>query len=160
MTTKDKKPIVVLIHGGYHTPAHFDLLLRTIRAEYDVLAPALTTVGWDDRISGKTWRDDVALLHSIIDPLMDQGRQIIILGHSMGGIVITHFSIGESVAERSALGKKGGVAAVFYLTAAVVPAGKSALEMNARPSAPNVHDVDVSLPIDPRSPRPLTRTYD
>lgn len=144
-TTRDEKPIVVLVHGACHTPGHFHLLIQALRkAEYRVIAPSLATTGWDDRISGKTWADDVALLHSVVDPLLDEGRQAIVLGHSYGGIVITHFAVGHSVAERAARGQKGGVAAVLYLAALALPAGKAITDVLG--TSPIV-EIDVSTPL-------------
>ncbi|KXJ88429.1 Alpha/beta hydrolase fold-1 [Microdochium bolleyi] len=147
MTTKENKPIVVLVHGACHTPGHFDLLLRALRADYQIIVPALPSVGWDDRVSGKSWTDDVALLHSLIDPHLDKGRQAIILGHSYGGVVVTHYAVGQSVAERAARGQKGGVVAVFYLAAIALPAGKAVSDVTAESTALKVQDIDADIKV-------------
>ncbi|KAJ1330814.1 alpha/beta fold hydrolase [Microdochium nivale] len=117
-----QKPVILLIHGAWHSPGHYNLLIAGLRdAGYVVLVPTLTTLGWGDEVLGKSWPDDVALLISILLPYFDQGREVVVVGHSYGGVSATQCCAGHTVPERAARGDKGGIKAVVFLTAWALP---------------------------------------
>jgi alpha-beta hydrolase superfamily lysophospholipase len=108
------KPIVLIVHGAWHRPAHFESLVHMLHERgYDqVLVPALPTTGSTDSINGKTYIDDTAVVTHLLLPHLEQARQVIILAHSYGGIVADE-------AVRSLIGSRGvqGGIAVIYLAA-------------------------------------------
>lgn len=64
----------------------------------------------------------------MILPLLAEGKEVVLLMHSFGGVYGGASVEGLSKAERSSVGEKGGVVALCYMAAAIVPSGMSTLE--------------------------------
>jgi pimeloyl-ACP methyl ester carboxylesterase len=117
-----EKPVIVLVHGAWHHPHYYRRLIDPLREQgYVVLAPPMASTGPDDSVAGKTWVDDVRRIHEVMLPHLDEGREAIVVCHSQGGIAGSASIEGQSVAERKALGLKGGVRAVIYIAAFALP---------------------------------------
>lgn len=69
--------------------------------------------------------DDAAHFHGLAETLADEGRDIVIVTHSYGGIPGTEAAKGLAKSDREAEGKKGGVIKLVYLTSIVPPVGGS-----------------------------------
>lgn len=67
--------------------------------------------------------DDAAYVQSITSKLADEGKDILVLTHSYGGIPGTESVKGLSKADREKEGKKGGVVRLLYMTSIVPPVG-------------------------------------
>lgn len=90
---------VVLVHGLWHEPRHFDLVAEDLRAEgVEVAVPELHRGSLED---------DIAAVQAEVDAM---GPPPIVLGHSYGGSVITGLS---------------GVAHLVYLAAYAPDEGES-----------------------------------
>lgn len=74
---------------------------------------SLATVGGHNPAA--THLDDVAAIHEVALPLMNEGREIILVPHSYGGIPGCASIEGQTVAERTARGEKGGISSVFFI---------------------------------------------
>jgi pimeloyl-ACP methyl ester carboxylesterase len=124
------KPAVVLVHGAWHRPLHYALLAyRLRRAGYDVAAPANASVGAPTEIAGKTHLDDAAAVVAAMRPFLDAGREVVLVAHSYGGTVAGEVVVGNTVEERKAAGKSGGVKGILYIAAYVLSdKGKSHFE--------------------------------
>lgn len=121
MTTSDL-PLIVLIHGAWNRPDSFHKLQPVLEKEgYEVLCPALITSSGARENPQATHLVDKALLHRLLLPRFDEGREAIIVGHSYGGVSTVACSEGQTVEERAARGKKGGVRALVFLAALVPP---------------------------------------
>lgn len=144
-----EKPIVLLVHGAWHRPLHYRLLIQDLQAQgFRVLAPPLASSGYDDSIDGKGWSDDVSRLQGALFPELDAGRKAIVVAHSYGGVPGTHVIQGQTVAEREARGLKGGIMSVVFIAAfPAVQAGPSLLEATrGRGLTLSLHDVVVNMP--------------
>ncbi|KAI1780238.1 Alpha/beta hydrolase fold-1 [Hypoxylon cercidicola] len=120
---EQEKPVILLIHGSWHIPLHYRYLIDGIRSRgYTVLAPSLVTTGYDDSIIGKTHLDAAAQTREFLLPYVDQGRTVVVIGHSYGGIVATQAVAGLTLEERSAQGLAGGVTSLIYISALIEPA--------------------------------------
>ncbi|KAI1849199.1 hypothetical protein JX266_005160 [Neoarthrinium moseri] len=120
MSATSSKPVILLIHGGWHYPKCYGPLVDELEGlGYSVLCPELPTLGADTH--GKTPADDVALIHEIVLPLFDQGKEIVIIGHSYGGIPACASTQGLGVQERALEGKKGGFKSIVFLAAFAIP---------------------------------------
>lgn len=86
-----------------------------------MLAPTNATVGIDNSIAGKTYKDDVKRIHEVMLPHADPGREAIMVCHSYGGIPGTATLGGQTIEERGAKGLKGGVKSILYFAAAAIP---------------------------------------
>ncbi|KAI1282733.1 Alpha/beta hydrolase fold-1 [Xylaria sp. FL0933] len=111
------RPVIILIHGAWHLPSVWVKVKQRLEAAgYEVYAPRLLTVVGPEPVD-YSWRVDVAVVHDIVLPLFDQGRQAVIVGHSYGGLVATASVEGQSVADRHSRGLQGGFSAVVYICA-------------------------------------------
>ncbi|KAI9726852.1 MAG: hypothetical protein M1834_001486 [Cirrosporium novae-zelandiae] len=128
MSSAPEKPTVVFVPGAWHLPEGFDQA-RTIltKNNYPSVAPALPSV--DAEPPTKTLNDDIDYFHKVLADLADQGKQLIVIPHSYGGLVGAGAVKGLGYAERAKAGKKGGVIMLMYMSAFVVPKGKSLKDM-------------------------------
>ncbi|OJJ07534.1 hypothetical protein ASPVEDRAFT_46825 [Aspergillus versicolor CBS 583.65] len=126
MTTE--QPIFVFVPGGWHTPDTFDTL-RNLMAQQGLESEAIATpsVGASPPVTGL--HTDINYTKDILRGLVDKGRQVVVVGHSYGGIVGGSAVEGLGYAQRSKQGLSGGVIMVVWLTAFVAPKGKSLLDL-------------------------------
>jgi pimeloyl-ACP methyl ester carboxylesterase len=64
-----------------------------------------------------TYHHDVAVIHEIIDPLIDNNKEIVVVAHSLGGISGCAAIEGRTVEECRAIGKEGGVKSIVFIAA-------------------------------------------
>lgn len=69
--------------------------------------------------------DDAAVFHEIIKKLADQGKEVVLVTHSYGGIVGNESVKGLSKEDREAKSKKGGVIKIVYISSVISEVGKS-----------------------------------
>ncbi|TLD20560.1 hypothetical protein PspLS_08804 [Pyricularia sp. CBS 133598] len=123
------RPAVVLTPGAWHGPWAYDLV-RPELAALGLCSSAVTlpTVGTTDPKVGVA--DDAAAARAEVLRQLDAPgeRDVVLVGHSYGGVVISNAVEGLSVADRKAAGKKNGVIGVLYLSAFAIPAGTSLLD--------------------------------
>ncbi|KAK7927104.1 Alpha/beta hydrolase fold-1 [Apiospora marii] len=113
-------PVIVLVHGAFHPPVFYQPLVAALQAaphSYTVLAPALPSTGSDDSVAGKTYVDDVQRIHADLLPLLDAGRQAVLVCHSHGGVAGSAAAENQTVVDRNTRGLPGGVKAVVYISA-------------------------------------------
>ncbi|KAF5009092.1 hypothetical protein FDECE_4644 [Fusarium decemcellulare] len=134
MSNDKPKPVILLVHGAWHRPLHYRSLIHDLQGEgFTVLAPPLASSGYDDSVDGKTYHDDVKRIHDAVLPLLDQGRVVIGVGHSYGGVPLAASIQGHTVADRAKKGLKGGIAsAVFISPTPVIQTGISMYESAGR----------------------------
>ncbi|KAK8080618.1 hypothetical protein PG997_008436 [Apiospora hydei] len=117
-------PVIVIVHGAFHPPVFYQPLVGALQApphNYTVLAPALPTTGSDDSVTGKTYLDDVRQIHSTLLPLLDAGRQAVLVCHSQGGVAGSAAAENQTVVDRNTRGLPGGIKAVVYISAFAFP---------------------------------------
>lgn len=125
MTTS--KPSIVLIPGAWHRPKHYSPLLDALSsAGYDVHGVNLRSVGAPTPV--KDLGPDVAAVNEVVEPLVEQGKEVIAIMHSFGGIIGTESLGAFGKKAREAEGKKGGVTKLVYMTAYIPPLGGSVLD--------------------------------
>lgn len=113
------KPTILLAHGAWHPSSLYDPLKHALAARsYELLVPELIIMAK----TGKSWDSDVSMLLKNAIPLFDQGKSIVIVGHSYGGIPACIATRGNSIDERHAAGKKGGFLQLVLIAAFAMPA--------------------------------------
>ncbi|KAH8669046.1 Alpha/beta hydrolase fold-1 [Xylariales sp. PMI_506] len=118
-TTEAPKPVVLLIHGSWHSPSVYDKVRNKLTAlGYETHAPTLPSLGDSPRLS---WRVDVAAIHDWAIPLFSEGKEVVLVGHSLSGVTAVIATQGQTVAERAAQGLKGGFSSLVLLCAFVAP---------------------------------------
>lgn len=110
------KPHIFIIPGAWHTgPSMNDFVKSLETAGFS--AEAVTLVSIDK--AGMTVQDDEAQVKGLLRPMIDEGRDIVLVAHSYGGMVGTGVIAGLDERSRRAKGLKGGILGVVYLTAFV-----------------------------------------
>lgn len=117
-----QKPFIALIHGSWHPPHYYRKLIGQLQQQgFTVVAPPLTSVGFDDSIEGKTYKDDVKRIHDVLLPYLETGREAVLVCHSSGGISGSAATEGQTLDERRARGEKGGIRGIVYMAAFALP---------------------------------------
>ncbi|RFN44926.1 hypothetical protein FIE12Z_10821 [Fusarium flagelliforme] len=124
----DSKPTIVFIPGAWHSPDSFQLARDALQARgWETEAVAFPTVGAEPPTKGVP--DDAAAVRKVLEGLAEQGKQIVLVVHSYGGVVGAQAVRGLGYKQRQKEGKKGGIITYLYLSAFVVPIGQSLLKM-------------------------------
>lgn len=122
------QPVFVLAPGAWHTPDCYQIVQDKLHAQgLETRAVAYPSVGAEPPTKGAF--DDAAAVRAEVQALADQGRQVILVGHSYGGFVICEASKGLGYKQRKAEGKEGGIVLLVFLSAFVVPKGLSLIKM-------------------------------
>ncbi|KAI0378507.1 alpha/beta-hydrolase [Hypomontagnella monticulosa] len=120
-----QKPAIVIVQGSWQNASAFDLFLEKLRAAgYPAEHVRLPSIG-----STKTplpgFSDDVAAIQSVLARYRDAGRKAVILCHSSGGVSGSNAATGF-----------GNVAGIIYMSAFVIPKGKSLVQVGGGPPQP------------------------
>lgn len=100
----------------------FDLLRAELhRRGWPTEAPAHLTPG--DKSGKMRTEDNARVIRKTLQRLCDEGKQIIVVAHSYGGITASCAVEGLGWGQRRALGNTGGIIMFVYLSAFVIPAG-------------------------------------
>lgn len=121
------KPTIVVVPGAWQKPVAFEKLVKLLeQAGYPTVFVPLPTVGDLDAPLADL-NDDVEAVRKALVPLVDEGKEVVMIGHSAGGISMSGATEGLDVASRKAQGKQGGVARCIFMAAFVLPKGQSLL---------------------------------
>ncbi|KAF2105615.1 catalytic protein [Lophiotrema nucula] len=137
---------VVVVQGSFQTSLVYQKLSDTIRARgYQTFQPELPSCSNTDNpdFSSKTLQDDSDAVSLVLERLINnQGKRVVVVMHSYGGIVGSNAIPEELSYEfRKEKGLKGGVIYLYYFAAFVLDKGQSVL--SAFGESPN-NDVRVS----------------
>ncbi|KAH6607661.1 alpha beta hydrolase family domain-containing [Trichoderma cornu-damae] len=110
------KPHIFIIPGAWHTASHMEAFVKSLEAAgFSAESVSLRSVGNRD----VTVRDDEAQVKSLLGPHFDEGKEVVIVAHSYGGMVGTGVIADMDKGSRGAQGLKGGVVGIAYLSAHV-----------------------------------------
>ena len=119
------KPVFVFIPGAWHTPDTYDgireLLMSRGFESHAVTTPSVGAIPPDN----KGLHNDIAVTQAFLEKLADEGKQVVLITHSYGGMVGSGAVEGVDYLSRAKEGKKGGVTILVYMSAFVVPKGQS-----------------------------------
>jgi pimeloyl-ACP methyl ester carboxylesterase len=140
------KPTIVLSHGAWQPAAGYEPFAQKLNeAGHPTEVVALPSVGGTETpLPGVP--EDIAAVRKALTKHADEGKDIILLCHSYGGLVGSNAVEGFDYASRKAAGKKGGVILTVYMSAFMVPKGKSLLDMLGGQPLPWMK-VEVSAPL-------------
>jgi hypothetical protein len=118
------KPLIVIVPGAFHAvdayPAFTSLLKQS---GYEVLQVPLTTAGDAGKVSVEASHlDDARAIEAQLVPLLDQGREAIVITHSYGSLPGTEAIAGQTVSERKERGLNGGVTTFIVVSGFAFPA--------------------------------------
>lgn len=111
------KPTILIIHGAWHHPAYFQRFTIALQKEgYHTCCPLLPTCN-NAVPPNMSFEDDVKLIRETAISIADEGKEVIALMHSYGGIVGTDALYDLSLQNRSEAGSRGGVRRLLYMCA-------------------------------------------
>lgn len=122
------KPTIVFVTGVWHDPACFDST-RALLSERGFPSEALHHPSVGSKLADKILADDVNNVREKLITLADEGKEIIVICHSYGGMVAGCAVEDLGFTDRAKQGKSGGVTMLVYMCALVAKKGLSMLEM-------------------------------
>lgn len=118
------KPQIVLVPGAWHGPEAFATVSSELQAlGYNIHSRQFPAVGHPGPDTPKDLSEDIAALRAIVEEAIGEGRDVVVIAHSWGGIVAGTGLAGLGKQEREAAGKKGGVVRAAYIAAFILPVG-------------------------------------
>ncbi|KFX93376.1 hypothetical protein V490_04860 [Pseudogymnoascus sp. VKM F-3557] len=130
MSATSTKPTILIVPGSFSAVSLYDTLISALHAlSYPAIVSDLPSASRLPPAPAASMADDAAHFHGLAESLADEGRDIVILTHSYGGIPGTEAAKGLAKADREAEGKKGGVIRLVYLTSIVPPVGGSQISV-------------------------------
>ncbi|KAI1407665.1 alpha/beta-hydrolase [Hypoxylon sp. FL1857] len=120
-----QKPTIVIAQGSWLSASSYDVLLEKLHAAgYLAEHVKLPSVGTTESpLPG--FSDDVAAIQRVLARLRDEGRKAVVLCHSSGGVSGSKAVVGFD-----------NVSGVIYLTAFMIPKGKSMIQIGGGPPQP------------------------
>lgn len=130
LSSASGKPAIVVVPGSF-SPAYFysDVVDKLRESGYETVVENLPSASRVPPEEAATMAEDAALFHDLIAKLADQGKDVVLVTHSYGGVVGTEASKGLSKSERRKNGKEGGLIRLVYLTAVVPTLGNSLADL-------------------------------
>jgi len=153
-----EKPVILLITGSFALPEFYDSVVEGVAsAGYEIKALHLQSAGprsGEGRDNPSiTMYDDARLIAEETTKLAEEGKTVLLVAHSYGGIPASESVRGLTQVERQKNGKAGGLVGIAYVTALVPELGKSAMDVlaNMPPGQRDELQIDVGLtPFHPR----------
>ncbi|KAI1178459.1 Alpha/beta hydrolase fold-1 [Nemania sp. FL0916] len=115
------KPMIIIIHGGWHVPEHYRKLARALEAQgYEVHVPRLPSTNGARPPNADLFTDSL-FIRSYVEGLVRTGRAVVALMHSYGGQVGTNSLYDLGLGTRTIQGQQGGIVHLLYLAAHAFP---------------------------------------
>jgi hypothetical protein len=131
------KPSILFIPGSYTLLSVFQPLFDAVsKGGYEIKGIHLPTVGPSSRqgrdTPGPSMYDDAAAIAQEAEGLADQGKDVILMGHSYAGVPMSQSVKGLGKEQRKAQGKPGGIVRLAYIACLVPAIGSSAGSLLSR----------------------------
>lgn len=139
---------IVFVQGSFQTPLVYDKLIEGLKPHYPTLHPELPSCSNIDQPEFPTvdLSDDCTVVKGLVEDLVqNQGKLVVVLMHSYGGLVGSNAITQElSFVHRQSKGLAGGVIHLFYFTAFLLDERQAVFGVFGE--SPN-NDVKVQHPI-------------
>ncbi|KIX01401.1 uncharacterized protein Z518_09127 [Rhinocladiella mackenziei CBS 650.93] len=120
------QPSIVIVPGSFSFASMYYGLVNKIQEHgYEVFVNNLPSASRNPPEEPASMNDDAVFFRGIIENLANQGKDVLVMTHSYGGLVGTEAVKGVGKAERQAKGHDGGVVRLVYLTSSVLAEGAS-----------------------------------
>lgn len=117
------KPTIVLIHGAWHDSGCWSPVTSLLKEyQYPFLTIDLLSAGGD---LNTTAEDDAVHIQKTTSELVAEGKEVILVMHSYGGIPGTLSAKGLLRKDRESEQKPGGIVSLVYVTSFLLPVGAS-----------------------------------
>ena len=132
------KPSFVIVPGAWHPAVCFDDVAARIEAAgYAVVVATNASLASAEPRQASCAADAESLGH-LYKPMLEEGKDIIVVAFSYGGIPAGASARGLCKSTRTAEGLKGGVIGLVYVAGFVVPEGISLVDFLGGKHAPYV----------------------
>ena len=119
------KPTILIVPGGFTLPELYSDVTTHVASEgYSVQALHLPSVGYKTNVPG-TMQDDAAFIASEISKHANEGKDVVLIAHSYGGLPATESTKGLSKVDRRRQGNSGGLVRLAYISSIILPVGES-----------------------------------
>ncbi|KIW18559.1 hypothetical protein PV08_02847 [Exophiala spinifera] len=130
-------PTVLLVHGAWHSPAHFEALTTALEGHgFKTLTVALPSVHYaaQGRPPPTKLAADVQAIASLAETELDANPQtdLVLLGHSYGCVPASCAVQSLDKATRRKSGHANGITALLAISGVFLPSGASLWEMGGR----------------------------
>ncbi|KAK5273220.1 hypothetical protein LTR96_002852 [Exophiala xenobiotica] len=124
------KPVIIFVPGAWHPPSCFQPVMDRLEAAgYETHGVSLPSVGAPPEQQLQTIKPDVEAIQDIVRPIVtDQGKDVLLVFHSYGGVVGGESVQGLEKASREKEGKRGGISHLYYCCAFALPEGVSLMD--------------------------------
>ncbi|KAH8881127.1 alpha beta-hydrolase [Thozetella sp. PMI_491] len=133
MELPNARPTILMVHGSWHPPEFYKTQLDLIEThDFPTACPRQPSVGALPPIG--LMEDAQAIQHQLKELIEVEGKDVIVVGHSYGGVVTSQAvdpTFGKKA--RTEQGKPGGVIHLLFVTAWIVPLGESLGSMLGSP---------------------------
>ncbi|EXJ83587.1 hypothetical protein A1O1_07210 [Capronia coronata CBS 617.96] len=142
------KPSIILVTGSFSTPEYYADVVNAVAAQgFEIKAIHMPSVGPS---SGKgregvlpTMYDDASFIAQEVGKLADQGKHVVLVAHSYGGVPATQSVKGLPATERQKQGKSGGLVRLAYMSCLVPAVGATAASVLGQ--APPDQTIDIRV---------------
>jgi hypothetical protein len=118
------KPTLIFVPGAWHTTEVFNTITARLSTHgYKCIAVTSLAAGHEPAVPDL--QPDTENVHKVVLDEVDHGHDVVVVGHSWGGIIVGGSLDGLSKTEREKEGKKGGVVKLAYMCAFIPPEGLS-----------------------------------
>ncbi len=119
----------VIVPGGCTPPAIFQEFCDLAKGQGIVVVTIkLPTVGRQLGQPAPRIGDDVQEICQVVEPLLDEGQDVILVTSSLGGVVGTQCLEFLSSTSRASRGKRGGVEKIVYVTSMILEVNTSPMD--------------------------------
>lgn len=130
------RPTIVIVPGAWQLTSCFTPFAGLLRSQgFDTEVVDMPSVG-GTQLPLTGLPEDIAAVRAVVQPLVEAGKEVVLLTHSAGGVSGGGAAEGLGFNTRKQAGLPGGVVRVIYMTAFMVPKGSSLLQMLGGKPAP------------------------
>ncbi len=122
-----QRATVVWVPGLLHTPAHFGPIIKAL-AEAGIPSISIDMPNYGLSASSALPYDDLKVIRSACSDLVNEGKEVILIGHSYSGVPVCQAVRGLERSLRKSERKAGGIIRVMFVAAFVIPEGVSMLQ--------------------------------
>lgn len=117
-------PTFLLVPGAWHRPWSFDLLRDDLHGR-GLSTETVTLAGVGSTDANVGLEQDTAAVRTELQKLVDDGREVVVVAHSYGGVPTANAVEGLNYKDRVAQSKTGGVLMVVYMASFAIGAGSA-----------------------------------
>lgn len=123
------KPTVVIVPGAFQLPIGYQPFADVLKqAGFDAVVIDKPSTG-TTTLPLPGLPEDIEAIRKVVIPLIDAGKEVVVLAHSAGGVSSSGAVKGLDVKTRKAAGLPGGVTRLIFMSAAMVPKGQCMIDV-------------------------------